>query len=193
MASAARDALRALALVRKGRSRCWVDDHGWWLINVEFQPSGYAKGRYLNVGEQHFWVVRDYLCFEDLERPLGASAFVAFAGDEATFTTALGPAMQAAVAAVERRRTQHGVGVEALRRLAAARDDLNAGIAEALLGDPELARGRLGGRIHEADRDTADGYRGLTAGEAADHAWSAVNQTRGRLGLRSVETSNWNT
>lgn len=46
----AREILRPMGRVRKGRSRTWWDDHGWWLINVEFQPSGFSKGSYLNVG-----------------------------------------------------------------------------------------------------------------------------------------------
>ena len=36
--SAARDVLRPLGLRRRGRSRVWLDDRGWWLGVVEFQP-----------------------------------------------------------------------------------------------------------------------------------------------------------
>jgi hypothetical protein len=42
--------LRPLGLTRKGKSRVWIDDHGWWAIQVEFQPSRWSKGSYLNVG-----------------------------------------------------------------------------------------------------------------------------------------------
>lgn len=42
--------LKPFGLTRKGRSRVWLDDHGWWLIQVEFQPSSWSKGSYLNVG-----------------------------------------------------------------------------------------------------------------------------------------------
>ena len=52
----AREVLRPMGLVRKGRSRTWWDDHGWWLVTVEFQPSGFAKGSYLNVGVSWLWV-----------------------------------------------------------------------------------------------------------------------------------------
>lgn len=51
----AREVLRPMGLVRRGRSRTWWDDHGWWLINVEFQPSGFSKGSYLNVGICWLW------------------------------------------------------------------------------------------------------------------------------------------
>ena len=49
----------------KGRSgRYWIADRGWWLVNIEFQPSSYAVGAYLNVGLQHLWDVKDYMVFE---------------------------------------------------------------------------------------------------------------------------------
>ena len=53
--SAAREWLRPLGLVQKGRSRIWFDDQGWWLGLVEFQPSGFSKGSYLNVAVQWLW------------------------------------------------------------------------------------------------------------------------------------------
>ena len=46
----ARRILKPLGLYRKGKSRVWLDDHGWWVIQVEFQPSASSKGSYLNVG-----------------------------------------------------------------------------------------------------------------------------------------------
>lgn len=46
----ARQVLKPLGLVRQGNSRVWIDDHGWWTIQVEFQPSAWSKGSYLNVG-----------------------------------------------------------------------------------------------------------------------------------------------
>jgi hypothetical protein len=46
----ARRVLKPLGLVRLGKSRVWIDDHGWWTIQVEFQPSAWSKGSYLNVG-----------------------------------------------------------------------------------------------------------------------------------------------
>src|SRR5262245_59350224 len=46
----ARQILKPLGLARKGKSRVWLDDHGWWLIQVEFQPGAWSRGSYLNVG-----------------------------------------------------------------------------------------------------------------------------------------------
>jgi hypothetical protein len=48
-------------LKRKGKSRLYYDDNGWWCTIVEFQPSGFSKGSYLNVGvswllyEENYW------------------------------------------------------------------------------------------------------------------------------------------
>jgi hypothetical protein len=50
IAAAAKEALSPLGLKRDGKTRLWYDDHGWWCIVVEFQPSSWSKGTYLNVG-----------------------------------------------------------------------------------------------------------------------------------------------
>lgn len=50
IAAEARLVLKPLGLVRHGKSRVWIDDHGWWSIQVEFQPSAWSMGSYLNVG-----------------------------------------------------------------------------------------------------------------------------------------------
>jgi hypothetical protein len=55
LTAAAREHLRPLGLVQKGRSRKWLDDHGWFVTGVEFQPSGWSKGSYLNVGAHFLW------------------------------------------------------------------------------------------------------------------------------------------
>jgi hypothetical protein len=55
IAAAAKSALAPLGCVRKGRSRTWIDDHGWWVGVIEFQPSGWSKGSYLNVAASYLW------------------------------------------------------------------------------------------------------------------------------------------
>ena len=55
IAAAAKSLLAPLGCVRKGRSRTWLDDHGWWVAVVEFQPSGWSKGSYLNVAASYLW------------------------------------------------------------------------------------------------------------------------------------------
>jgi hypothetical protein len=55
IAAAAKRALSPLGLKRVGRSRCWIADHRFWFINVEFQPSGFRRGSSLNVGVVWLW------------------------------------------------------------------------------------------------------------------------------------------
>lgn len=190
IAAAATRVLAPIGLVRKGRSRTWIDDHGWWLLNVEFQPSSHAVGCYLNIGTQHLWVVRDHLTLEGLERPLGPSSFVTFHGDEA-FLHAMGQVVAVAADAIRLRREAHADGVEALTRLAGGDDDLNAGIAAALLGDDVTARSRLAGRIHSTDRALADSYLGLSAPDARTRATSTIVETRAKLNLPLVDSAWW--
>lgn len=185
--TAAADGLGPLGLVQYGRSRSWVDDHNWWLINVEFQPSQRGKGCCVNVGEQHLWIVRDHLCFEDMERPLGGSTFVTFHGDDDEFAGAMASAVHAAASVVDLRRARHGDGVEALRRIAEASDDLNGGIAAAILGDAVLASERLGGNVHDSARAVADSYIGVDAAAARQQAMQAVATTRATLGLPAID------
>jgi len=53
IADAAKRNLAPIGLTRKGRSRVWLDDRGWYVTVVEFQPSGFSKGSYLNVGRSY--------------------------------------------------------------------------------------------------------------------------------------------
>lgn len=64
LAAAARQALEPLGLKRKGASRIWIDDHGWWVIQVEFQPSASSKGSYLNVGVSWLLYEKGHLTFD---------------------------------------------------------------------------------------------------------------------------------
>jgi hypothetical protein len=55
IAAAAKAALAPLGCKRKGQSRFWYSDQGFWTVCIEFQPSGWAKGSYLNVGANWLW------------------------------------------------------------------------------------------------------------------------------------------
>jgi hypothetical protein len=55
IAAAAKAALLPLGCKRKGQSRLWHSDQRFWVISIEFQPSGWAKGSYLNVGVKWLW------------------------------------------------------------------------------------------------------------------------------------------
>ncbi len=69
IATQARSALSSLGFRRKGKSRLWLSDHGYWLGVVEFQPSSFSKGTYCNVSVHWLWSLGDFLSFDyGLER-----------------------------------------------------------------------------------------------------------------------------
>jgi hypothetical protein len=55
IAAAAKAALAPIGCFRRGQSRVWLSDERYWAIMVEFQPSGFSKGSYLNVGASWMW------------------------------------------------------------------------------------------------------------------------------------------
>jgi hypothetical protein len=79
LTAAARSVLRPMGLVQKGRSRTWLDDRQWWLCVVEFQPSAWSRGSYLNVGCMWLWLAKDYISFDEGYR---VESFVDFRGEE---------------------------------------------------------------------------------------------------------------
>lgn len=54
-----------MGMQRKGQSRVWFVDRGWWLAVVEFQPSAWSKGSYLNVAAMWLWNAKDYWSFDE--------------------------------------------------------------------------------------------------------------------------------
>jgi hypothetical protein len=64
----AREAFRPAGFLQRGRSRTWLDDHGWWLTVIELQPSGHDRGSYLNVGAMWLAYPTDFLAFHDGHR-----------------------------------------------------------------------------------------------------------------------------
>lgn len=59
--AAARKILAPEGLFRVGASRRWIDDNGYFVIQVEFQPSAYDRGSYLNVGISFLWEASECL------------------------------------------------------------------------------------------------------------------------------------
>ena len=133
--------LRPLGLVQKGRSRTWFDDRGWWLGVVEFQPSGFSRGSYLNVGVDWLWNVKDWVSFDFGDRvdlPSGGE-FVEYESDE-QFAPLARKLATLAAEHVRRYRELFATieaAAETLRRVDG--DDLerslDAGVALGLVGD----------------------------------------------------------
>ena len=96
IATAAKAVLGPLGFRRKGRSRVWIGDHSWWLNVVEFQPSGWQRGSYLNVAAHWLWSDTGYLSFDHGGRIDG---FAAYEADAQFAEAAAGLADKAVMAA----------------------------------------------------------------------------------------------
>lgn len=62
--AAAKKALAPLGLRQQRKSRIWYEDHGWWAIVVEFQPSSWDRGSYLNVALSWMLYEHDHWTFD---------------------------------------------------------------------------------------------------------------------------------
>ncbi len=51
-------------ITQKGRSRSWIYESKWWRCLIEFQPSNWEKGTYLNIGICWLWYKKDYLSYD---------------------------------------------------------------------------------------------------------------------------------
>ena len=78
-----KDTLLPLGVFQKGTSRIYIDDNGYFFTVLEFQPSAYAKGTYLNAALHFLWNERDHISFDF---PFGADIrvknFVEYQNDE---------------------------------------------------------------------------------------------------------------
>ena len=144
IAQAAKDVLSPLGLRRKGRSRVWLDDHGWWLGVVEFQPSAWARGTYLNVGAMWLWHRHKDHVYFDLSHRVDGVRFREYESDEQFLPEARRVAMRAA-AEVERLRARIGGFTDVADALGAEAEELGSwaawdvAVALGLAGETERA------------------------------------------------------
>lgn len=78
-----KEILLPLGVFQKGASRIYIDDNGYFFTVLEFQPSAYAKGTYLNTALHFLWNERDHISFDF---PFGADIrvknFVEYQNDD---------------------------------------------------------------------------------------------------------------
>lgn len=79
--------------MQRGRSRTWLLDRGWFASIIEFQPSSFGRGSYLNVGAHFLWTWNEYLSFDLGHRVEG---FQEYENDE-QFSLAVDELVRAAV------------------------------------------------------------------------------------------------
>jgi hypothetical protein len=174
--TAARDVLRPLGIVQKGRSRLWYDDHGWWAGLIEFQPSNFRRGTYLNAGVQWLWdTVWDSLAafmypesfYVRVEIP-GEGQFIDYESDEQFEPLAVKIAKLAAKRARHFRELfpNARAAAKVLGKSKSVDWDVDAGIAAGLIGDYRSARRRF------------DHYLAYDASEEGQRWRSKVDEVR---------------
>lgn len=163
IAAEAKAALTPLGFKRRGQSRIWLADHGFWLGVVEFQPSGWARGSYLNVAAHWLWQAPPpVMSFDHFERVGGFadaaepdfSRLIAAMANEAAATAVQQKARFSSLDAV----AAFLIEKEKLSRPHVQGDwgAYHAGIAAGLVGQCVLARQLLSGIEREALKPTTE-------------------------------------
>ncbi|MGV9641667.1 hypothetical protein [Streptomyces sp. NPDC003514] len=152
VAEAARTRLRPLGLRQRGRSRLWLDDHGWWLGLVEFPSPTWSQGSGLQVGAMWLWQDFDHFAFNVGERLSGSEDY----RSEEQFSPVAEALALRAHAYVRTLRAQFPDLASVASHLAAQPvrrgwfwEPWNAGVAAALVGDVSLARQRFAAVLDE--------------------------------------------
>jgi hypothetical protein len=145
IAAEAKAGLGPIGCVRLGRSRLWLDDHGWWVGIVEFQPSGWTRGSYLNVATSWLWHEDNPLAFSEC---WGDRPFCEYESD-VQFTAAMRALAAQAQDEILRMRDRFA-SLELVASYLGTRDigniwcDYHAAIAFGLLGDAKISVERFG-------------------------------------------------
>ena len=143
IAAAAKAALQPLGCRRVGQSRIWYSDQRFWAISIEFQPSGWSKGSYLNVGAMWFWYPKKSWSF-DVGHRVEDADFIPFESAE-QFKPLIGRMAERAAQEVHALREQFK-SIAAIHRYLATRPlregvpVYHAAVAAALAGDVPAAR-----------------------------------------------------
>ncbi len=196
--SAARESLKPLGLAQRGRSRLWIDDHGWWLGVVEFTPPRIA-GSGLHVGAMWLWHDVEHLAFHVEAVRIGSELF----RTEDQFTPLALEFSRQAAANVAALREKFPALPDVARYLTSRPvrrgffwDGFDSGISAALVGDPDTARDHfervlredaLAPWMVEAQKKARE-LHAIAADRDAMTAWvtRAVDSCRSKLGLDPV-------
>ncbi len=59
-----KEVLFPIGVFQYGNSRVYIDDNGWFLTLIEFQPSSWSKGSALNISLHFLWASNEYLIYD---------------------------------------------------------------------------------------------------------------------------------
>lgn len=199
LTQAARKHLAPLGCKQRGRSHFWFDDHGWWAATVEFQPSSWSKGSYLNVGAMWFWHPADHWVFNEFER---VAPFQEFCDDVQFAEVASQLAERAAAQVLVLREKLDSIEAVAAYLTQTPTggfwQDYQAGIAASLVGDTSAAAARFqavaaipvtAAWIGEAQARAQRLFDSFTSmARARELVAAEVARTREKLGLPALPT-----
>jgi hypothetical protein len=157
IARAAKTYLAPLGCERRGRSRIWLSDQRAWAIMVEFQPSSFSKGSYLNVAPCWLWHPDRLLSFG--YGPSRVNGFISFETVEQFEPEAEALAQQAAQAVLCIRNEFDTASAIATKLATAAQDytcwrAYDAAVANGLIGETQTSL-RLFEQIVSSESDVA--------------------------------------
>ncbi|WP_143468812.1 hypothetical protein [Lachnoclostridium sp. An118] len=111
--AAAKKILAPEGLFRVGASRRWIDDNGYFVIQVEFQPSAYDRGSYLNVGISFLWEaskgLNDTLAF-NIGYRVDKAGYASYRGNDAAYEEKMEHFAEAALEKVREYRLFRDMG-----------------------------------------------------------------------------------
>lgn len=190
LTQAARTHLAPLGFRQKGRSRLWFCDHGWWAAVVEFQPSAWGKGSYLNVGAMWLWHPSDHWVFNEFER---AAPFQEFQDGAQFADVASALAEQAAAQALALR--ERFSSIEAVAAHLAQKTtsgiwvDYHAAISASLAGDFRAASSHFGALAANPEVDAPEWVRETLAhAERLSASCVAISSAREAIGVDVTKT-----
>jgi hypothetical protein len=186
-----------MGCVQQGRSRTWLDDQTWWTGVVEFQPSSWARGSYLNVGACWLWYEKDYLSFDAGHR---IQEFQPYISDEQFSLVAQGLAERASqeVAALRERYSSPSHVHEwlATRTPASIWDHYHLAVSAGLAGATEESKRSFGDVMSDPEdrpwatairRRSAELMRCLELGDGFEaEVLGTVKRARALLGLPTL-------
>jgi hypothetical protein len=203
IAAKAREVLAPIGMVRKGRSRTWLADRAWWLGIVEFQPSAWSRGTYLNVSLMWLWQPIGYLTFEVEPRRVGQFVDIDATPDVGAAVTQVVNDARDAMTSLFGRFDRLSLVIDYFRSFAharRARDEAHLATAYGLTGDMVHAREAFDRALVLREDSPSNEWRALSyllearpaaEDEALFRAWATatVSQTRASLKLSSLTRS----
>jgi hypothetical protein len=166
LTAAAKEALTPLGFWRKGRSRLWLADNGFWLNVVGFRPSPWAafvKSSDLDVSAHWLWGLNDFISLDEFQGDI--RSYIEFETPEQFEPLATKQAADAVGGSRRLRARFSTIGTAATDLISRAESFLrergstgwpayNAAVAAGICGDPATA-----GSLFEVVLENFEGSR----------------------------------